>query len=189
MKTNSNETLAGTRFPARMEQTENTCPGCGLEMPRCKLTYDRKFHASAECWSLFEEVLATEFQNAVLFGQVHQMTVDAYAVQHAGGRHPDKSVCIHLVGLHLMLVRAVAPMKVPRFLQRLATRPNWPHLDAPAERASLTVFDVALADSPEIHAQRVRQWASQVWLAWTPHHNAARELAAGLKAQLPPDDR
>ena len=98
------------------------CPGCGLELPPGKRTYGRKFHASAECWSVFEEVLAAEFQNPVLFGQVHQLTVDAYAVQHAGGRHPDKSVCIHLVGLYLALERGVAPVDVPRQLQRLATR-------------------------------------------------------------------
>ena len=79
------------------------CPGCGLEMPISQRDYDRKFYASAECWSVFEEVLAAEFQSAVLFGQVHQLTVDTYAVQHAGGHHPDKSVCVHLVGLHLVL--------------------------------------------------------------------------------------
>jgi hypothetical protein len=77
-------------------------------MPPCGRSYDRKFHASAECWSVFEEVLAAHFQNSVLFGQVHQLTVDAYAVQHTGGRHPDKSVCVHLVGLCLALERGVA---------------------------------------------------------------------------------
>src|SRR5438067_2147473 len=118
-----------------------SCPGCALEMPLSERIYDRKFHASAECWSVFEEVLAAEFQNPVLFGQVHQLTVDAYAVQHAGGQHPDKSVCVHLVGLHLMLERSVRPVEVPPRLQRLASRTSWPHLDPPEERAALTVFD------------------------------------------------
>jgi hypothetical protein len=149
-------------------------------MPQSERGYDRKFHASAECWSLFEEVLALEFQNAVLFGQVHQLTVDAYAVQHAGGRHPDKSVCIHLVGLHLMLERGVAPMSVPPLLQRLAGRARWPHLVPPSERASLTIESVALSDSPAIHAQRVRDWASEVWRVWSPHHDAGRDLAREL---------
>jgi hypothetical protein len=157
-----------------------TCPGCGLEMPMGEQSYDRKFHASAECWSVFEEVLAAEFQNPVLFGQVHQLTVDTYAVQHAGGQHPDKSVCVHLVGLHLMLEQSLAPVEVPRKLQRLAIRASWPHLDPPEERASLTVCDVALADSPQTHALRVREWATQVWRAWSPHHDVARELAKDL---------
>ena len=149
-------------------------------MPLSEQGYARKFHASPECWSVFEEVLAVEFQNAVLFGQAHQLTVDTYAVQHAGGRHPDKSVCVHLVGLHLVLERNVAPVKVPPLLQRLAKRASWPHLDPPEERASLTVRDVALAGSPDAHAQRVREWAEQVWRAWSPHHEAARTLAEDL---------
>ena len=157
-----------------------TCPGCGLEMPLSKRTYDRKFNASAECWSVFEEVLAVEFQDAVLFGQVHQLTVDAYAVQHAGGRHPDKSVCVHLVGLYLMLERGVAPMGVPPLLQRLASRTSWLHLDPPEARAAFTVFDVAAAESPQTHALRVSEWAAEVWRVWSPHHDAARELARDL---------
>jgi hypothetical protein len=149
-------------------------------MPLSERTYDRKFYASAECWSLFEKVLAAEFQNPVLFGQVHQLTVDTYAVQHAGGRHPDKSVCIHLVGLHLMLERGIAPVKVSPRLQRLATRANWPHLVPPEERAALTVYDVAFADSLQTHALRVREWAGEVWRVWSPHHHVARGLAGEL---------
>jgi hypothetical protein len=157
-----------------------TCPGCGLKMPLSERRYDRKFHASAECWSVFEEVLAVEFQNAVLFGQVQQLTVDAYAVQHAGGQHPDKSVCVHLVGLYLMLERGVAPMEVPPLLQRLANRTSWLHFDPPEARGSLTVYHVAIADSAQTHASRAREWAAEVWRAWSPHHDAARELARDL---------
>ncbi|HEV8581194.1 MAG TPA: DUF5946 family protein [Thermoanaerobaculia bacterium] len=153
------------------------CPGCGLELPPSGSAYDRKFHASAECWTLFEEVVAVEFQNAVLFGQVHQMTVDTYAVQHAGGRHPDKSVCVHFVGLYLTQERGVPPVEVPPLLQRLAKRASWPHLDPPVERAPLTVRDVTLAGSPEEHARIVREWAAAVWRVWHPHHEAARHLA------------
>ena len=147
-------------------------------MPLSERTYDRKFYASPECWSVFEEVLATEFQNAVLFGQVHQLTVDAYAVQHAGGQHPDKSVFIHLVGLYLVLEQSVAPTDVPPRLQHLASSfTEWPHFDLPDRRATLTVCSVALAESPQEHALRSREWAVQVWLSWRPHHDRVRELA------------
>jgi Family of unknown function (DUF5946) len=54
-----------------------TCHGCGLELPRGEQSYDCKFMASAECWSSFEGVLATEYENTVLFGEIHQLTVDA----------------------------------------------------------------------------------------------------------------
>ena len=157
----------------------SVCPGCGLTLPAGDTTYDRKFNASAECWATFETVIAAEFQNPALFGQVHQLTVDAYAVQHAGGSHPDKSVCIHLAGLQLTLEQGLRPVDVPPRLQRLARRASWPHLDVRAERASLTIGDVAGATSLTLHAERVRAWAQAVWSAWAPHHATARELAAG----------
>src|SRR6185436_10586047 len=165
-----------------MSRATRACPGCGIEMPRSERHYDRKFNASAECWSLFEEVITAEFQNAVLFGQVHQLTVDAYAVQHAGGSHPDKSVCTHLVGLYLVLERGVKPVDVPPRFQRLARRKDWPHLERPEPAAKLTVRDVAVADSPEVHASRVRAWAEAVWRSWALHHHVARELAGTLDA-------
>jgi len=158
----------------------STCPGCGLEMPLSGRSYNRKFNASAECWSLFEEVLAAEFQNPVLFGWVHQLTVDTYAVQHAGGQHPDKSVCIHLTGLYLMLERGVPPVRVPALHKRLASRKSWPQLDPPKQHATMTVYDVAVADSPQTHARRVRKWAEAVWRVWSPYHRLARELAGDL---------
>jgi hypothetical protein len=54
------------------------------------------YNASPECWTVYSETLGAEYSRPVIFGQVHQLTVDAYAVQHAGGEHPDKSVGIHL---------------------------------------------------------------------------------------------
>ena len=160
-----------------MTETHTTCPGCGLTLPRTDRAYDRKFNASAECWTVFERVIEAEFQNAVLFGQAHQLTVDAYAVQHAGGQHPDKSVCIHLTGLCLMLERGVKPPNVPPSMQRIAARGQWPHLEPPTRRAELTVGNVADATSPDDHAERVRAWASAVWHSWQAHHDAARALA------------
>lgn len=164
----------------RLASARTVCPGCRLERPRSGRTYDRKFHASAECWEVYEQVLAAEFQNAVLFGRVHQLTVDTYAVQHAGGRHPDKSVGIHLTGLFLVLERGLPPTAVPPLLQRLAGRPSWPYLAPPAEVARFTVADVARAVSPDEHVARARAWAEEVWRTWTPHHAVARELARGI---------
>ena len=154
------------------------CPGCGLEMPPGGLAYDGYFNTSPGCWSVFGEVLAAEFQNGALFGQVRQLTADAYAVQHGGGAHPDKSVCVHLVGLHLVLTQGLAPTEVSSRLRRLVgTVSSWPHMTPPSASGSLTVFDVATAKSPEEHVRCVRAWSAQVWNAWQPHHAAATALA------------
>ena len=159
---------------------ETVCPGCGLRMPqRESLPTDAHYYnASAECWSVYTEVLAAEYSNAVLFGQVHQLTVDTYAVQHAGGPHPDKSVGIHLAGLYLTLVQGVKPTSVPPLLQQMARRrETWPHFELPdGNTAVTTVFDIAMAGSSQEHIERVRAWSAAVWEAWAPHHVAVAEL-------------
>ncbi len=155
------------------------CPGCGLEMPEGRGTNDGYYNASPECWSVYTEVLGAEFQNAPLFGQVHSLTVDSYAAQHAGGPHPDKSICIHLMGLYLVLERGISTTSVSRHHQRLASSVKaWPHFVPPESCGPLTVFDVAMVGSSEEHARVVRRWAAQVWQAWREHHAAIAALAS-----------
>lgn len=163
---------------------ERVCPGCALRMPvRAALTAHGYYNASPECWSVYTEVLGAEYSHAVIFGQVHQLTVDAYAVQHAGGPHPDKSVAVHLAGLHLMLVCGVKPPYVAAMLQRLASRgPDWPHFEAPHVDWPITVFEVALcAGEFEEHIRAVRAWSASVWDGWSAHHAA---IAAFVQAHL-----
>lgn len=146
---------------------------------RDSAVYDGYFNTSPECWLVFTELVGVEFNHAVLFGQAHQLTVDTYAVQHAGGPHPDKSIDIHLCGLHLVLERGRAPTRVPRLLQQLAAaQETWPHFQPPTDMGKLTVFDVAIADSPEAHIERVREWAASVWQAWSAHHAAVANLVS-----------
>ncbi|HUP47342.1 MAG TPA: DUF5946 family protein [Thermoanaerobaculia bacterium] len=164
-----------------MTTEESACPGCGLHMPRRpSLTAHGYYNASPECWSVYTEVLGAEYSNAVLFGQVHQLTVDTYAVQHAGGEHPDKSVDVHLAGLHLVLVRGISPPEVPPYLQRLAGAVSeWPHFDPPRMQWATTVLEVALAG--DAHAAAARKWSGEVWQAWSAHHG---RLAAWLEAKV-----
>ena len=159
---------------------EIVCPGCGLTMPPRKTnTSGSYYNTSIECWDLYTEVLATEYSNAVLFGQVHQLTVDTYAVQHAGGPHPDKSVAVHLCGLYLGLEKGIRSPYVPPLLQRLVPAIDvWPHYEPPAEKAVLTVFDVAICDSSEDHIRVVREWARSVWDCWSQYHTEVATLVS-----------
>jgi len=160
--------------------SESTCPGCRLRLPVGPRGREPGYYnASPECMLLYTEVLGTEFGDAVLFGRVHQLTVDTYAVQHAGAAHKDKSVAVHLVGLELMLERGRAPTDVAPLLQRLAAAvETWPHFEPPSTGASTTVFDVAWADGHDAHVAAVRAWAEEVWRTWAPHHGGVRELVA-----------
>lgn len=154
----------------------STCPGCLLELPSQNLRYDGYFNASSECWSLFGELLAQWAGDAV---GARVMPVDVYAVQHAGGPHPDKSVDIHLVGLYLCLEEGVHPGRIPPLHRRLADQTSeWPHLPPPPPFTDMTVADVLLAvDS----AEAVNRWARAVWEAWSEHHDSVARLADTLR--------
>lgn len=161
-----------------MEPPSSRCPGCGATLAAGALPYRGYYNCSAECWSEYTLVLAAEYQDPALFAQVHQLTVDAFAVQHAGGMHPDKSVCVHLVGLHLVLVRGLPPSEVPARLQRLAAAvKHWPHFVPPAQHASTTAHSVVRAATASEHATVARTWAAQEWAAWSAHHAAIARLA------------
>lgn len=158
---------------------EDSCPGCGSRFPvAATASYDGYYHASPECWQAYTEVLGTEFGDALLFGQVHQLTVDTYAVQHAGGAHPDKSVGVHLAGLYLVLERNFKPPSVPKYLQRLSDAiETWPHFSRPKDRLLLTVRDIASAGSRRRHIELVREWSRSVWEAWSLYHAEVANLA------------
>jgi hypothetical protein len=158
---------------------ENTCPGCGAKLPITETAhYDGYYNTSPECWQLYTEVLGAEYGSALLFGQVHQLTVDAYAVQHAGGRHPDKSVDIHLAGLYLVLERGLKPPGVPQYLQRLSDSVGaWPHFPPPTFSGPMTIRDIASVTSPSRHIELVRTWSLAVWKAWSGYHAEVAKLA------------
>jgi hypothetical protein len=142
-----------------------------------KLVCNSYFHCSAECYSVFADVVGAEFSNAIVFHQVHQLTVDTYAVQHAGPGHPDKSVTLHLAGLHAAFDLKQHPSEIPGLLQRLAGRvERWPHFLPPSRTGSMDIFAVAIADTTQQHIERVRKWASMVWEAWSAHHAAIKEF-------------
>ena len=135
--------------------------------PDPRVFYDGYYKTSPECWSVFTEVMAAEFENAVLFGQLHQLTVDAYAVQHAGGDHPAKSVAIHLSGLYLVFERGLRAWQVAPLLQNIARQTSlWPQFRLPPKRSPTTILSVAMACDGLAHAERARDWARQVWRDW-----------------------
>ena len=146
-------------------------------MPRnANAVYEGYYHCSAECWSVYADVLGFEFANAVVFRQVHQLTVDTYAVQHAGGGHPDKSIAVHLAGLHAAFDLNMPSIQIPRLLQRLAECVDvWPHFPPPDSTGPVNALAVALACSPQVHVERVRKWSRMVWIAWSFYH---RDIAA-----------
>lgn len=154
------------------DRPRRECPGCGLEMPRSdRVTYDGYFNCSPECWVLFEEVLAGVSADPA-YHPVHQLVIDAYAAQHAGGKHPDRSVLVHLVGLYAAFELRMPFVEIPTLLKRLATQTaNWPHLRQPVLPAPLTVLEMATADCAQDGVSLAATWANAVWNSWAEQHD------------------
>ncbi len=123
---------------------------------------------------MFGELSAREYQDWGDAG-IHQLSVDAYAVQHPGKaeRRAIQSVAVHLMTLALILEDETDPRVGPRLHKRMV-RSEFHWLDPPGMQGRLNVTDVLRAESPEDQQRLVRAWAEDVWSAWRPHHATVR---------------
>jgi hypothetical protein len=160
------------------------CPGCGVRLPGRSDDYSPRPGASAACWQLYGEIAANEAQHIAKLGRFHQLMVDAYAAQHPVPDGSGIGLAFGLVGLHLALDEGWRGDQVRAAHQALAgVAGKWPRFEPPASRGSMTVFDVAMADSPEAHADLLQRWAADVWAAWYPARNdIIHFLEGGLAA-------
>lgn len=141
----------------------------------------RYLESAPGCWRLYGEILAREYEDPA-YWQVHQLTVDAYAVQHPGRRSDQtiQSAAIHLVRLYLQLEQGMAEEGLLSATRALAHRKGqliW--LSPPGSRGALSVLDVHDAVDASEHASRVRAWAEEAWTAWSLHHDQVRRWANG----------
>ena len=133
----------------------STCVGCDLKLHKQDCCTHRYIVSSPECWGIFGIVLSREYENALLYGAVHQSTVDAYAAQHTT-QHSAKS-----------LVRFVN------------SRQDFPTLTPPRDLGPLTVINVFNAPSDKEHIRIVKAWGRQIWDAWHEHHDLIASLVVG----------
>ncbi|MBA3839846.1 MAG: hypothetical protein H0X55_06055 [Thermoleophilaceae bacterium] len=151
------------------------CPGCGALLPAEDGPTHPYIRASPACWARYGEVLAREFGDPDYFA-LHQLTVDAYAVQHPGvaERRAIQSVGLHLMTLCMVIEDGADPREGPKLHRRMVRRPAFEWLDPPPMDGRLTVAAILPAQSPSEHERLVRAWARDVWEAWTPHHETVR---------------
>ncbi len=152
------------------------CAGCGALLPDVEGPTHRYMESSPACWATFGEVLAREYEDPE-YARVHRLTVDTYAVQHPGRPSPQsvQSVALHLIGLCLVFERGWVGDRVTDAVQAASAwkdRFHW--LTPPPSRGALTIADVERAAGAGEHAERVREWASGAWLAWSSHHAVIR---------------
>lgn len=152
-------------------RSRTACPGCGIVLPGSVAATPPRLHASAACEAVLHEVLGFEFQHPVML-RYHQLTVDAYGAQHAGGRAPQIRVAYSLAGLWLALEHGFSAEDV-RAVHRRMGHPTaqWPAFPPPVPpQRWLSVLDVAEAGvrqhSHAGHAHATEQWAESVWSTW-----------------------
>jgi len=146
---------------------EDTCDDCGAVVPEGK----------AGCLKIFEAVLAREFSD-YRYGKIHRLTVDTYALQHPEAyMRSGKSFAAHLTGMWAALEHE-DPLALNRTVQKwLSANPSIDKpIRLPVQRGNLTITHIHGAGDANEHTERVRQWARDVWSAWSEHHQLAKEL-------------
>jgi hypothetical protein len=161
--------------------SRTTYPGCGDVLPLVDIPYAGYFHASDECWGSFSEALARAVADPTLDSAGHQVLVDGYAVQHAGGSHPDKSVAIHLTDLYLVFEHGVHPARVAPMLQRLADSvESWPRLEPPERISGTTASQIVRAGDTPATLRLIRRLGEETWTLWGPHRGTVDGLAGRI---------
>jgi hypothetical protein len=164
----------------------SACPGCGVSLPGSAALHGRSL-ASEACWQLYGEVAGYELAHLASLGRFHQLLVDTYIAQHAGGSSPAIGVAFALIGLRLTLDDGWRGEEVRDAHRYLAESfREWPAFDPPTRRSKTTVFDLALAASPEIYVVTIQRWAADVWASW---RDSQDEVLALIDARLPAEVR
>lgn len=133
------------------------------------------------CWAAFGRVLTREYEDAALFGAIHRLTVDAYALQHPGkleDKRAVQSVWVHYAALHVALKGDVPYARIPTIMQRLAGK-TFPSLPRGPDRFTVThasVLDWPLSE----HKPRVRAWARSAYVAWEALHDPTISVLKAL---------
>jgi hypothetical protein len=90
--------------PAWGHERLDQLPGLWTAVAASGMVWDPRRNGSAECWQLYGEVQGFALNHRALVRDLQQLTVDAYAAQHARREVdpdvPPISIAYALVGLH-----------------------------------------------------------------------------------------
>ena len=160
------------------------CVGCGVELDEHVGPVHRYMESSPACWALYGEVLAREYSDAA-YGEVHRLTVDAYAVQHPGRPSPQaiQSVAVHLMSLCMILELGKSSAFATAALGALASQKGtYVWLEPPMVRGALSVAHVHAAGSLSAHIEAVHAWARCAWEQWSEHWDTVRSWLPSNKS-------
>ncbi|HEX8638982.1 MAG TPA: DUF5946 family protein [Pyrinomonadaceae bacterium] len=147
--------------------SNDVCIDCGAVVAEGK----------AGCLKLFEEVIAREFSD-YHYGKIHRLTVDAYSLQHPDAyMRSGKSFAAHLTGIYAALESEDALAVNQKMRKWLSANPKIEKpVGLPRRTGKLTITFIHSAACADEHGKRVREWAREVWTAWSEHHALAKQL-------------
>jgi len=134
------------------------------------------------CQEIFNELSALAWSTSAR-GSVHNLVVDAYAMQHSEeyGRSA-KSFVAHLTGLCCGVEadgNTELYWQIPRWLDGRVDLVR-PH--DPPDRGSMTIADLRNPAREEEYPELVLRWANDVWQACASLHDTAREWLDAVRA-------
>ncbi len=150
------------------------CIGCGAGVPDIEYPVHGDMRTSPGCWRLFCDVLGREFSNRA-YWPVHQLTVNAYALQHAAS-----NPALHLLALCLGLEHKYSDDRILAIMRRAAKEKERLPEIAALRTVALTVLRVHAARNEWEHIASVTEWAQSVWHSFRDSHEAIRALVTKI---------
>jgi hypothetical protein len=128
----------------------------------------------------FGDLLALEYENAE-FRAVHELTVDAYALQHPGEKSSQtlNSANVHLTGLYSSFVLGIPIKRLHEVKKEVANhKDRFVWLDPPDNMGDITVADVLKSRTAVEHCAKVKEWAEYIFEKWNIHHSTIANILA-----------
>ena len=159
-------------------KNNDTCTWCGLVTEKIEGPTHEYLAATPGCWAKFGEILAREYENFEYMA-VHNLTADAYALQHPGVEEPRtvSSANVHLVSLYAYFEKNIPVHELSQIKQKITKYKNefvW--LAPPDFLTQIKISDVLAASNPEEYKEIIHKWAKYVFDGWGEHHKAANKL-------------
>lgn len=153
------------------------CVGCGGLFPSADGPTHRYMESSPGCAAAAGAVFSRQYENVPTYSDVYRLTVDAYAVQHPGGRSRQaiQSVGVHLIRLCLVFEHGLTAERANDAIIAATRRKHeffW--LEPPPTMGAITVANFGPDMAVEDFKQTIRDWARSAWDAWAAHHPTIR---------------
>jgi hypothetical protein len=163
------------------------CNGCGVDLELIEGEKDPYQCSTAACWMTYNQLMAKEFSGPEFF-IAHRLTVDAYMAQHPSdiSRASIQSVWVHLVALYLTIEKEIPANFVSKVMSTITTPKHQFEWLIPPDPNSynITAYDFTTLETPVEYTKLARNWAEDVWNAWSEQHTKIRQLANQVVGEM-----